>query len=56
MPHLSPPVYYDITIWIYTLLYLVTIDVIFYQVKMLVFYNVQTTNMIFIDKYKICCK
>ena len=36
--------------WIYTVPYLVTIDVIFYQVKLLVFYNVQTTNLTFVGK------
>ena len=38
---------YDIS---YTFLYLSTIDVNLYQVKMLVFYNVQTTNATFVSK------
>ena len=32
------------------MLYLVTINVIFNQVNMLIFYNVQTTNLTFADK------
>ena len=38
------------------MLYLLTTNVIFSPVKMLLFYNVQTTNLIFVDrktKYRI---
>ena len=34
----------------YTLLYLFTIDVMLYQVKMFMFYNVQTTFLTIVDK------
>ena len=37
----------SLTIWIYIVLYLFIIDEIFYQVKLLMFYNVQTTNVTF---------
>ena len=39
---------FSVTIWSYTFLYLCTINVIFYQVKMLMFYNVYTTNSTFV--------
>ena len=32
------------------MLYLFTMNVTFYQVNILVFYNVQTTNFIFVDR------
>ena len=32
------------------MLYLFTIDVIFYQVKLLMFYNVQNVNLTFVGK------
>ena len=31
------------------MLYIFTIDVIFYQVNLLMFYDVQTTNLTFVD-------
>ena len=37
----------SLTTWIYTMLYLFAIDVTFYQVKLLMFYNVQSTNLTF---------
>jgi hypothetical protein len=44
------------TIWNYTIVYIFIIDGISYQVKMLMLYNVQTTNLIFVDKYETCNK
>ena len=32
------------------MLYILIIDVIFYQVNLLMFYNVQSTNLAFFDK------
>jgi hypothetical protein len=40
------------TIWIYTGLYMFTIDVIFNQVKLLMFCSVQTTNLAFVGKMR----
>ena len=40
----------SLTIWKYTFLYLPTIKVFFYQVKMLLFYNLQTSNLTFVGK------
>ena len=40
----------SLTIYSYILLYIFIIDVFFYQVKLLKFYNVQTTNLAFNDK------
>ena len=40
----------SLAIWIYTMLYLFTIDVIIYQVKLLMFYNVQITNWTIVGK------
>jgi hypothetical protein len=40
----------SLTIWIYTVLYLFTIDVILYQVKVVMFRNVQTTTSTFVGK------
>ena len=39
-----------LTIWIYTVLYLFTIEMLFYQVMLLILYNVQTTNLTFFGK------
>ena len=38
------------TIWIYTGLFIFTIDVNFNQVKLLIFCSVQTTNLAFVGK------
>ena len=38
------------TIWSYTMLYMFTTVVVVYQVKLLIFYDVQTTNLTFIGK------
>ena len=40
----------SLAIWIYTMLYIFTIDVFFYQLKLLVFYDAQTTNFTFVGK------
>ena len=42
----------SLTIWSCTLLHLLINTVFFYQVKMLMFFNVQTTNLIFVNKKK----
>ena len=39
-----------LTVWSYTLLYLFTIEVFFDGVKLLMFYNVQTTKLTFVGK------
>ena len=39
-----------LTICIYMVLYLFTNEIIFYQVKLSVFYNVQTINLTFVGK------
>ena len=39
-----------LTIRSYTVLYLFTVDVISYQVKLLMFYNVQTINLTFVGQ------
>ena len=36
--------------WSYTMLYHFIIDVIFYQVKFLIYYSVQTINLTFVGK------
>ena len=40
----------SLTIWSYKVLYLFMIDVIFYQAKLLMFHDVQTTNLTFVSK------
>jgi hypothetical protein len=42
----------SLTIWIYTVLYLITVDVTLYHIKLLMFYGVQTTNLRFTVKYE----
>ena len=37
-----------VIVWSYTTLHLLTIDVMFYQVKMLMFYNAQPTDLIIV--------
>ena len=43
-------VVYVVTICCQTMLYICTVNVNFYQVKMLMFYDVQTTNLAFVGK------
>ena len=40
----------SLSIWIYMVLYLFTIDVIHDHVKLLMFYTVQTTNLTFVGR------
>ena len=46
----------SLSIWSYTFLYLSIIDPIFYQIKMLMLYNVQPTNLTCAGKNEIYSK
>lgn len=43
----------SLTMYSYTILSMFTNNVNFYQVKMLILYNVETTNLTFVDKIKL---